>query len=214
MNKVIFSIILSIFSFTFLSAQYDQKALAILDAVSLKYQKMPAFKADFKYALKSDVEKIDESFNGSLTVKGNKYHLKMKDQEIYNDQTTIWTYLKESNEVNITDNDPKDNDFTPARIYMMYKKGYKYAFVEESTIDGKVCEIVDLTPEDRSNDIFRIRMVVDKKEKLIKSWEVSEKKGRRYNFSIFKLEPAVQVKDNYFQFDKAKHPNVYTVDLR
>jgi outer membrane lipoprotein-sorting protein len=214
MTKYLSFIILTLCSISVAFGQYDQKALQILDAVSLKYQKMPAFKVDFKYNLKSDAEKIDETATGSLTVKGGKYYLKMKDQEIYNDQTTVWTYLKESNEVNITNHDPKADDFTPAKIYTMYKKGFKYAFVEETTIEGKPYDVVDLTPEDRTKDIFKVRIVIDKKESTIRSYEVFEKKGRRYTFSILKLDPAVQVKDNFFQFDKAKHPNVFTVDLR
>lgn len=214
MNKILSLLILTLCSISVSFGQHDKKALQILDAVSLKYQKMPAFKVDFRYNLKSDVEKIDESANGSLIVKGGKYYLKMKDQEIYNDQTTVWTYLKESNEVNITNHDPKSDDFTPAKIYTMYKKGFKYAFVEETVVEGKTYEVIDLTPEDRSNEVFKVRMLIDKKEKTIRSWEVFEKKGRRYTFTILKLDPAVQVKDNFFQFDKSKHPNVFTVDLR
>ena len=42
------------------SAQYDPKALEILETMSKKYKAIPAFEANISYTLTNDVEKINE----------------------------------------------------------------------------------------------------------------------------------------------------------
>ena len=84
-----------------ISAQVDEKAKGILDKMSNKYQSIPAYKTNFVYRLTNKVEEINEEFSGEIMVKGEKYVLLMSDQEIFNDGETIWTYLKDANEVNV-----------------------------------------------------------------------------------------------------------------
>jgi len=195
-------------------AQYDPKAKAILDEMSAKYKRMSSFKADFKYTLSSSTGTLNESFQGVITVKGNKFRLQMGNQEIYNDQTTVWTYLKDSNEITVTDNDPNENEITPTKIYSMYQKGYKYTYVEDQNVDGKACSVVELVPEDRSQDVFKVRLVIEKQSKTLKNWQIFEKNGRKYSFTITGLVADVNVTDTFFQIDKTKYPTASWVDLR
>ena len=52
------------------SAQYDPKALEILDAMSKKYKSIPSFEANFSVVLTNDVEKINEDIQGKNDGKG------------------------------------------------------------------------------------------------------------------------------------------------
>lgn len=195
-------------------AQYDPKALSILDAMSKKYKEIPGFKAKFSYSLMSDVTGVKETSEGEITVKGGKFILKLANQEIINNGTTVWTYVKESNEVNISDYQPDENDITPTKIYTMYKKGYKYFFVEEKTEAGKTFETVDLIPEEKKNQIFKVRIEVNKKDKTVKSWKIFEKNGNRYLYAVKLFTPETALPDNMFNFDKTKYKGVEVVDLR
>ena len=213
MKKILLVIWLTCFVGKILIAQNDTKALAILDAMSKKYKEIPAFKAKFTYALEG-TGGVNELSEGEITVKGGKFILKVGGQEIINNGTTVWTYMKESNEVNISDYEPDENDITPTKIYTMYKKGYKYIFLEEKIEAGKSYEIVDLVPEDKKNQFFKVRIEISKKDKTVKSWKVFEKNGNRYVYTVKSFEPFNKIEDNIFSFDKAKYKGVDVIDLR
>jgi outer membrane lipoprotein-sorting protein len=213
MYKIKATIILFLLGLNQLFAQYDPKALNILDAMSKKYKDMSGFRAKFNYSLTSDVTGVKESNDGEIMVKGGKFILKLANQEIINNGTTVWTYIKESNEVNISDYQPDENDITPTKIYTMYKKGYKYLLVEEKNEAGKAVETVDLIPEDKKNKIFKVRIEINKKDKTVKSWKIFEKNGNRYLYTV-KSFVVESIPDNMFSFDKNKYKGVEVVDMR
>jgi outer membrane lipoprotein-sorting protein len=192
----------------------EDKAKQILTEVENKFKSYKALQADFTYEMRNEVNKTKEEVKGTFVMKKNKFKLKLADQEIYNNGTTVWTYLKDANEVNISDYSPDSDDITPEKVFTLYKKDYKYVFIREFTENGKVYEEIDLQPTDRSKKIFKIRLVVNKKTKSIKSWEIFEKNQNRFKYTINSIAYDIQVDDNYFVFDKRKYPKVQENDLR
>ena len=61
MKKLVITLIFAI-SAKILLAQYDPKALEVLEAMSKKYKAVPAFEANISYTLTNEVEKINEEF--------------------------------------------------------------------------------------------------------------------------------------------------------
>jgi len=214
MRKKLLSLVVIVAIASSVKAQYDPKALEILDRMSATYNEIDAFKAEFTHSLVNDTEDINEQFQGEITVKGEMFRLKMSGQEIYNNGTTVWTYLPEINEVNIDDYYPDQGDMTPSKIYTAYKKDYKYLFLEEMSEDGEVFQIVDLVPENANTQFFKIRLKIDKDDKILKSWELFDKSGSRYLYSITDFEPNVDIKDSYFEFDPSKFRGLEVIDLR
>jgi outer membrane lipoprotein carrier protein len=209
---VLVSLICLAFDQTF--AQYDPKALEILEAMAKKYKAVPAFEAAFSYTLSNDVEKINEEFKGKMTVKGEKYKLALPEQEVVNNGTTIWTYLPDAKEVNIDNFDPNSDDLNPSKFYDIYKKGFKYVYLEDKTEGGVVCEVVDLVPEKKDAQYYKVRMNIVKKDKSIQSWTMFDKSGNRYKYLITKFTPNFKVEDSFFTFDPKKYPGVEVIDLR
>ena len=196
------------------SAQYDPKALEILEAMSKKYKAIAAFEANLTSALTNETEGIKEEFKGKITVKGDKFKLLLEDQEIINNGTTVWTYLPASKEVNIDNFDPKSDDINPVKIFDIYKKGFKYLYLGEKTEAGLVLEEVDLVPEKKNAQYFKIKMLISKKDKSIQSWTMFDKSGNRYKYLITKFVSNVKVDDSFFAFDAKKYPGVEVIDLR
>jgi outer membrane lipoprotein carrier protein len=196
------------------SAQYDPKALQSLDAMSKKYKAIPAFEANISYVLTNDVEKVNEEFKGKITVKGDKFRLALPEQEVINNGSTVWTYLPEAKEVNIDNYDPNSEDVNPSKIYDIYKKGFKYLYLQDKTEGGVVCEEIDLVPEKKDAQFFKIKMFINKKDKSIQSWVMFDKGGNRYKYTISKFNPNIKVEDSFFAFDLKKYPGVEVVDLR
>lgn len=193
----------------------EDKARQILAEVENKFTSAKTIQADFTYEFRNEVNKTHDEAKGTFVMKKNKFKLKLANQEIYNNGKTVWTYLKDANEVSIADYTPDDESFiTPEKVIKLYKKDYKYVFIREFVENGKVYEEIDLQPTDRSKKIFKIRLVVNKKTRSIKSWEIFEKNQNRSKYIINTIAYDVQVDDNYFNFDKRKYPNVNEVDLR
>lgn len=211
------NLILSIFTLFLVSTafgQYDPKALQILDAMSKKYKAFKAFEANISQTLTNDVEKINEEFKGKITVKGDKFRLVLPEQEVINNGSTIWTYLPEAKEVNIDNYDPSSDDINPSKIYELYKKGFKYLYLQDKTEGGVLCEEIDLVPEKKDAQFFKIKMFINKKDKSIQSWTMFDKGGNRYKYTISKFNPNITVDDSFFTFDQKKYPNVEVIDLR
>jgi outer membrane lipoprotein carrier protein len=195
-------------------AQYDAKALETLDAMSKKYKSIPAFEANISYTLTNDVEKVNEEFKGKITVKGDKYRLVLPEQEVINNGTTMWTYLPEAKEVNIDNYDPNSDEINPSKIYDIYKKNFKYLYLADKTEGGVVCEEIDLVPEKKDAQYFKIKMFISKKDKSIQSWTMFDKSGNRYKYTISKFNPNSNIADAFFTFDPKKYPGVEVIDLR
>ncbi len=195
-------------------AQYDAKALETLDAMSKKYKSIPAFEANISYTLTNDVEKVNEEFKGKITVKGDKYRLVLPEQEVINNGTTMWTYLPEAKEVNIDNYDPNSDEINPSKIYEIYKKNFKYLYLADKTEGGVLCEEIDLVPEKKDAQFFKIKMFISKKDKSIQSWTMFDKSGNRYKYTISKFNPNASVADAFFTFDPKKYPGVEVIDLR
>jgi outer membrane lipoprotein carrier protein len=213
MKKITFIAVLFLFTIA-VQAQNDVKAGQILESVSQKYKTVSAFKANFTILRESSANGVKpETDLGAIKVKGSKYHIKLKEQEVFNNGNTVWTYLKKGNEATITDYMPDDDALSPTNIYAIYKKGYKYVFVEEAKEAGQTYEVVDLIPEKKNQQVYKIKLTIDKKTKTLKRWKVFEKNGNRYTYTINDFVP-LNIEDKDFVFDKAKYPGVAIEDLR
>ncbi len=193
-------------------AQKDKRAGDILDAMSAKYKALGSYQTLFTYTSSGGAK---ESYKGDLTVKGLKFRLKLGGQEVFNDGKIMSTYVKESNEVNVQDYDETAaGDFNPSAIYTIYKKGFGYKFLKEVKQGGRTLEVIELTPEKKKAQITRIQISVDKADKSVRNWQITDKDGKLTTYVIDKFTPNTGMADSYFVFDKSKYPGVEVVDLR
>lgn len=197
-------------------AQQDPKAKEILDAMSNKYKSISSFQADLSYSMTNKTEEIDESYEGKIAVKGDMYRLVMQDQEIYNDGTTIWTYLPNLNvpEVTIDNNNPDGGDITPSSIFNIYQEGYKYLYLNSTNIDGKSYDIVDLVPNDKDAQYFKVRIEIGTKDRLLRTFTLFDREGSEYTYLITNFKSDVNLSDTYFRFDTSKLTEDQIIDIR
>ncbi len=213
MKKVLLSVLFA-FGLLVANAQYDPKALEILDAMSKKYKTYTSFEANLSVNLINEVEKVNDEFKGKIIVKGDKFKLTLPEQEVINNGIYTWTYLPEAKEVNIDNFDPASDDINPAKIYEIYKKNFKYLYLNEELDGGVMCEVIDLVPEKKDAQFYKIKMRISKKDKNIQSWTMFDKSGNRFKYAISKFTPNVKVEDAVFLWDAKKYPGVEEIDLR
>ena len=195
-----------------LSSAYaqDSKAGAIIDAMQKKYKSMKSFSATFTYGADGSKQLL----KGDITVKGQKYRLKLAGQELFNNGKDVATYIKETNEVNISEYEPSENDLNPAKVYSFDKKGYKYTFAGETKEGANNFELVELSPEKKSGQVSKVKIKVNKADKSVGGWTIIDKSGKRQTFNVIKFNPNTNVDDKFFSFDKSKYPGVEINDLR
>ncbi len=197
--------------------QDDQKAQEILDKMSNKYSSIPSYKTNFVYRLRNKTENIDEEFSGEIMVKGEKYVLFMSDQEIFNDGKTIWTFLMDANEVNVDYYMPNEGDLSPNNIYSAYKKGYRYRWMEMKKVGSRNFDVVELqpkNPKDSDKIFYRIILNIDQVDYTIHSWEMYDRGGNVFSYTISGFDPKFTAEDSFFQFNESEYPDVEVVDLR
>lgn len=212
--KNLSSLFIALFISVQLNAQVDPKANEILKGVSAKYKSYKSLSADFKLSVLDQKTKQSESQSGSIILKGEQFNLSMSDQTVMSDGKTTWTVLKQSNEVQISENKPSNGSITPTNIFTMYEKGFKSKYVGDKTLAGKSVQVIELVPEDNKKNYFKIQLSIDKAGKYVTEAKVYDKSGSIYTYSITKFTPDANVTDDMFVFNKTKYPGVDVVDLR
>ena len=209
MKKLFYLSFVLIFIFS-AQAQYDPDALAVLDAMSAKYKKMGAYEASFTYEMVNENVGINEESKGTITIKGNKYLLKIAGQEIYNNGTDTYSYSSDMEEVTINSYNPEEEEITLSNIYDLYKSGFKYILMAKNANGDN---IVELDPIDKGKSYHKIRLVIGKTDEL-KSFTIFEKSGNQYVYSINSFAQKSSISDSFFTFDTSKHPDVEIIDFR
>lgn len=198
-------------------SQQDQEAKSILENVTKTTQSYSSIQASFNYTLVNEEEGIYDENNGTILMKGNKYHLQLPllGLEIFCDGTNVWTYMADAMEVNVTEIDEESDELMdPSKLFTIYEHGFDYQYVEETTVDGKDVYIIDLIPTTANIDYTKIRIQVDKDSMMINRAEMISDNGTNYVFDITDLKTNVPADDSNFTFNTANHPDVDVIDLR
>jgi outer membrane lipoprotein carrier protein len=202
------------FTATFAQNSKDPKAQEILKGVSNKYKSLKSLSAAFKITTQDQKAKTTDTQTGNLVVKGDKYKLTLKGQDVIADGKTIWTYLKESNEVQINDATEKSDGISPTTLFTIYDKGFSTKYIGDKKEGTKNLQQIELVPDDAKKPYFKIQLFIDKQEKVINSAKIFNKNGTNFIYQIeqFKMNP--EAPESMFTFDQSKHPGVEVVDLR
>lgn len=192
----------------------DKNAEKLLSIISKRYKAFKSIKADFIYAVESKADKFTEKQKGTLLVKGNHFRLEIAGQLIICDNTTLWTYNTDANEVQITHYNPKENSIRIDDIFTMYNKGFISKIAEEKKEGGKEITVIDLVPTNKKRNYFKIKLTVDKTNQTILKTVVYDKTGTIHTYTITNQVPNLKLVDNTFSFEKSKYPKVDIIDLR
>jgi outer membrane lipoprotein carrier protein len=209
MKKILLSVLMFIAVYTS-SAQSDAKSTAILNEVSAKTKLYKSIKIEFTYAMDNTKQKIHDKFKGTLLSKGDKYKLTAAGQDVICDGKTMWTFLKDANEVQINNVGENDDSFTPNKLLSGYSKDYKSKFIEEKGND----QIIELYPLKKGKSFTKVSLTVDKTKKQVSKFVIYDRNGSTFSYIVDKFITDQTIADNVFTFNKADHPGVEMNDMR
>jgi len=212
MKKILFA--LSLFLVLGATAQVkDPKATALLDEVSAKIKSYKSIRVEFSYTMVNKQAKINESKSVTIILSGDKYRLNAAGQTVICDGKTIWTYIKESNEVQINSPDNKDDAMTPSKLLTSYNKNYKSKIIKDKNQSDPNMETIELIPN-VIKTINRAILIVDKTKNQVKSFQLFDKSGNVFTYTIQKFLTDIPVSNSDFTFETAKFPGVEVIDMR
>ena len=175
-----------------------QNPVSILDKAASAYENSNGISASFALNTRSDVQKVSESFEGTIHMKGDKFTLVTR-----NDEVNVSTPTGE--ELQLTN---------PAILLRMYKKGFTAKYIGESTAaNGKSAYDIELTPK-KKGDIIRVELQIEKFSNFPATIKVEAKNGISNTVHISKLKTGVNQPDDFFVFKESDYPDAEIIDLR
>lgn len=190
-------------------AQNDNKAQAILKEVADATKKHNTIRIEFTYKMENAAQKINDSYKGVLVSKGDKYKLTVSGQDVISDGKTVWTFLKDANEVQVNNAGEDADAITPNNLLSAYTKNFKAKLIKESATE----QIIELTPVQKKN-FNKVKVVIDRNKKMINTLSIFDKNGSVYSYIVNKMDVNQNFYDNMFTFKPADHPGVEVIDMR
>ena len=179
-----------------------QAAKSVLDKAASEFKKCPSVNVTFEVAIGEDID------NGTITLQGNKFCTKLSNTSIWFDGKTMWTYVKDNEEVNVSNpSEAQLQAINPYNFINLYKSGYTNTL--NSTGNAYVVHLTSTAKDQKIKELF---ITIDKqsyhptKVKLLqgKSWT---------EFDISNLSKA-KLADSEFRFNAKDFPKAEVIDLR
>jgi outer membrane lipoprotein-sorting protein len=202
MKKVFLLALISLFTLSAL-ADNAKDARKVLDKTASVIGKKSGAQADFR--IKNG--KIG-STSGTIAIKGNKFNARTPQATVWFNGKTQWTYMKDTDEVNITTpTQAQQAHMNPLTFINMYKTGYNLSM---KTVYGK--KEVRMQAQNKGYSIQEMYIVINPKTFIPTQVRMRQKDSWTIiNISNFKATPQ---KDSTFIFNKKDYPSAEVVDLR
>jgi len=223
MNKWYFSLIFILTTIA-ISAQStynskkdsDPQAKILLDKLKKQYDSYKTMEVKFEMELELPGQS-KEIQKGTVVQDGNKYQVKMNDQEIYADGKTVWVYLKKNKEVQITDMDVTEaaDMMSPKQMMRLYEKGdFAYTITEEKKVGNQQLVDIEFKPLSKKSEYTKMRLTIDKKANKMISLRVFSRDGSRYTLKVSDMTANKKYEPGIFAFNPKAVPGVHIEDLR
>ena len=189
-------------------SQDTRDALEVLNQMSNKYKKMNGFTSSFTYSMNNLSENITDSFEGTISVKDEKYILYIEGQKIINDSKTVWTYLEDLNEVTISEFDPTEQEISLNNIFEIYKEGFTHKNIGEK--DDLLN--IEIYPDSDEKSYFKILFKINNSN-LLESFTVFDKSNTLFIYTINNfIEEDLDL--SLFTFIEKNYPGIEVIDFR
>ncbi|NLO49949.1 MAG: outer membrane lipoprotein carrier protein LolA [Bacteroidales bacterium] len=209
------TIALLIFSIPQTNAQSkDKQATDILDEVTAKTKAYESIKMDFTYQMENPEANINETTSGSALVSGDKYRLDIAGQLVISDGTTLWTVIKDAEEVQVNEVNDNNEAFSPTKMLPDYSKNYKSKLISKTqAVNGVDVYILELTPNKKEN-FKNVNLYVRRSEMQPYRIEIYDYNGCVYTYTLTSFKPNVAVKAGDFSFVESQYPDYEIIDMR
>lgn len=182
---------------------HAESAKSILDKAAATVSNPNGVQANFEMRSKQF-----GNTTGSISIKGKKFHASTPQAIIWFDGKTQWTYMKQNDEVNVSN--PSEEELqaiNPYNFINIYKKGFKLSAKKVNTSYE-----VHLKATDKKRKIQEMYIIVD--QNSYRPTHVKMQQNGKWSVLIISGLKATNLSDGLFQFDAKDFPQAEIIDLR
>ena len=198
-----------------LFSQNNAASKAILDKAFAGFETSHGIRLSFKTTTMESDGTAYAPESGVAYIRGNLFKLVMEAMDIWFDGVTQWVFIKEANEVNISN--PTGQEIaavSPLALLGMYKNGYTLKAPVSATVNGTNVYQIHMTPAAGNKDFKAVTASIDKKTHTLVQVILTTANDIKTKIDITSYNANHQFNEPFFRFDKALHPDVEIVDLR
>lgn len=192
---------------------YEERGAQLLKTASEKLKALKSVKITFTYEMANERQDIEEIMEGVLFSQGNKYNMKVGDNQFISDGTNVWSYMEEIGEVQVNLVENTDGALTPTSILEEFDQQYKSTFIRQESHLGRQVDIVDLVPN-QPQTFFKYRLALDARTNMMVYAIAYDRHGGTYTYSIKSLESNISIPPATFSFIPGNFPGIEVIDLR
>lgn len=179
----------------------------IIDDIVTKISGYKNISIDFDLLYENISLDIKTNKKGKLILENDKFSIDLDEQIIINNGDIQWTYIKDINEVQISNNELTEGVSNLSDLFKISKNDYKILFLNDE-INFYLIELIPKTIK----SFIKIQIKFQKQNKEISEIKVFDKEGGKFIYSINKLTYDLEI--NSFYFDTSKFPGIEIIDLR
>jgi len=187
-------------------SQNSNEAKSLLDEVAKKVETYENIYIEFNHKFDNSEAEIHQETRGSVTLKGDLYHLNYMGTEQLFDGNNVYLIIHEDEEVIIQK--PSENEeetLTPSKMFSFYKNGYTYKMGELKNIKGIKIQYVKLTPIDSNSEITSVLVGIDIKTKHIYNVIETGANSTITTLEVRTFKTNQPISEKLFIFDTSKY---------
>lgn len=207
------NIVLLLMAFITLAAYGQKSPKEILENTTATFKKAGGIETSFNIKVFSNGSLSGEAI-GVIKLKGEKFILETTDAITWFDGETQWTYLINSEEVNITNPTEEElQEINPYALLNIYHQGYNTAMGKAKAFKSKPISEVILTATNKKQNLQTITLYIDNNYRPVYI-EAKLGDGSRNEITVTGYKTGEKYKDALFVFDEKKYPEAEIIDLR
>lgn len=211
MKRTFILFIISVFTIS-LSAQ---SAKEILDKASDAFLKAGGVTTEFTLNTKEIGSKQIYSQDGTADMKGDKFKIEIPDAITWFDGKTQWIYMKDVEEVNVSNPSGAElQAISPSILFSIYKVGYDLKYNGEKKLNGKTVLEIELNAQNKKNELKKVIVYVYKSDNTFAKIILYDSNNMENTLIINSYKTNRLLTDSFFVFNKKEYPDAEIIDLR
>ncbi len=178
----------------------DAAATEILKQLAQNIQDLQNISYDFELKI-SYPEEEPTLMKGTYLQKGERYRLETPSHHFISDGKSKWVVDLANKEVQIHDFIPSDGTeiSDPQAILNIYQNPhFDYRLAFDGLMEGKDVQIIEFKPRDRSGELAKASLIIDKDLGDISSMDVLNRDGSKLDLQIHDVRKNTAGHDNTF----------------
>ena len=179
--------------------------MKLLDKTAASFQNAGGIKAEYVYTMNG------QKGSGTILMQGRKFMNDLGEQAVWFDGKTMWTLVRNNEEVNVTEPTPQEiASMNPYAFVSMYKKGYKASFGKSTTAYHEIL----LKPSGREATAKQILLRFSKQTLQPVYMKMQTNDRNEVEIAVKSFAKGQKFGAGTFTFNPKLFPDVEVIDLR